>query len=78
MAIEIHGQITASGVRVFIKIHKYVASSLHQLIRRLNNLNRFVVGRRWGLTAEYPATPKHIQNPWLRGYGATLLTPKHI
>ena len=28
MAIEIHGRIMASGVRVFfIKIHKYIASS---------------------------------------------------
>ena len=34
---------------IFIKIHKYVASSRHQLIRRLNNLNRFVVGRRFRL-----------------------------
>ena len=31
----------------FYKIHKYVASSRHQLIRRLNNLNRFVVGHRF-------------------------------
>ena len=35
MANEIHGRITASGVRAFLlKIHKYVASSRHQLIRR--------------------------------------------
>ena len=34
---------------VFIKIHKYIASSRHQLIRRLNNLNRFVAGRRFRL-----------------------------
>ena len=34
---------------VFIKIHKYIASSRHQLIWRLNNLNRFVVGRRFRL-----------------------------
>ena len=35
MAIEIHGRITASGVRSFLlKIHKYVARSRHQLIRR--------------------------------------------
>ena len=27
----------------------------------------------FGLTAEYPATPKHIWNMWLRGYGATRL-----
>lgn len=27
----------------------------------------------FGLTAEYPVTPKHIWNPWLRGYGATRL-----
>ena len=33
----------------FIKIHKYIASSRHQLIRRLNNLNRFVTGRRFRL-----------------------------
>ena len=26
-----------------------------------------------GLTAEYPATPKHISNRWLRGYAATWL-----
>ena len=26
-----------------------------------------------GLTAEYPATPKHIWNLWLRGYGAIRL-----
>ena len=37
-AIEIHGRITASGACVFIKIHKYVASSRHQLIRRPTNL----------------------------------------
>ena len=41
MAIEIHGRITASGVRVFIRIHKYIAGSQLQPIRRLNNLNRF-------------------------------------
>ena len=29
---------------VFIWIHKYRASSQHQLIRRLNNLNRFIAG----------------------------------
>ena len=29
-----------------------------------------------GLTAEYPATPKHIWNLWLRGYGATRLEAK--
>ena len=29
-----------------------------------------------GLTAEYPATPKHIWNLWLRGYGATKLEAK--
>ena len=34
---------------VFIKIHKYIASSRLQLIRRLNNLNRFVAGRRFRL-----------------------------
>ena len=34
---------------VFIKIHKYIASSRHQLIRRLNNLNRFVAGRKFRL-----------------------------
>ena len=28
---------------------------------------------RSGLTAEYPATPKHIWNLWLRGYAATRL-----
>ena len=51
MAIEIHGRITASGVRqgVFIKIHKYIASSRRQLIQRLNNLNPFVVGGRFRL-----------------------------
>ena len=44
----IHGWITASGCAcVFIKIHKYIASSRHQSIRRLNNLNRFVVGHRF-------------------------------
>ena len=34
---------------VFIKIYKYIASSRHQLIRRLNNLNHFVAGRRFRL-----------------------------
>ena len=35
MAIEIHRRITASGVHSFLlKIHKYVARSRHQLIRR--------------------------------------------
>lgn len=47
MAIEKHGQITASGKLAFlIKIDKYIASLP---VRSLSNLNRFVVGRRFGL-----------------------------
>ena len=49
MAIEIHGRITASGERVFLlkSTNIYVASSQHQSIRRLNSLNRFVVGHKF-------------------------------
>ena len=36
-------------VCVFIKIHKYIASSQHQLIQRLNNLICFVAGCRFRL-----------------------------
>ena len=32
-------------VCVFIKIHRYIAGSRHQLIRRLNNIKRFIVCR---------------------------------
>ena len=41
-----HGRITASGVRVFLL--KFTNTELvHQLIRRLNSFNCFVVGRRF-------------------------------
>jgi len=46
MANEKHGQITISGVCVFIKIHKYIVSSP---VQSLNNLNCLVVGRRFCL-----------------------------
>ena len=36
-------------VCIFMKIHKYIASSRHQLIRRITNLNRFVARRRFSL-----------------------------
>ena len=48
MAVEKHGQITGDLRRacVFIKIHKYIASSP---VRSLNNLLRVVVERRFSL-----------------------------
>ena len=49
MVIEKHGRITTSGVRVFIKIHKYIASSP---VRSLNNVIRLVVERRFRLLFE--------------------------
>jgi len=41
VAIEKHGRIMTFGVRVFIKIHKYLANSP---VWSLNNLKSFVVG----------------------------------